>query len=92
MFENSIAAVKSTLGGDSPIEIDFYYDISSMYSYFAFELIRRYNETLWAGKINLNLHPTVVGFVFKQVGNAAPGLSPLKGAYTARVRIILCPT
>lgn len=76
--------VKSTLGGDAPIDLHFYYDISSMYSYFAFTLLKRYSSTLWKGKVNWHLHPAVVGFIFKATGNTAPSLNKIKGNYTIR--------
>lgn len=59
----STTPLKSILGGDAPIDLHFCevspqvlhcgsvdYDITSMYSYFAFELLKRYTTTLWSGK------------------------------------------
>ncbi|HEX4842080.1 MAG TPA: 2-hydroxychromene-2-carboxylate isomerase [Limnobacter sp.] len=61
--------------------IDFYYDLTSPYSWVAAELIE---EIAAAGKRTVNYKPTLLGFVFKATGNSAPMMNPAKGKYAAR--------
>lgn len=60
--------------------IDFYYDLTSPYSYVAAEQIE---EIAKAGGRTVNYKPTLLGFVFKSTGNSAPMMNPTKGKYSA---------
>ena len=61
--------------------IEFYFDFSSPYGYFASEridaLAARYNRAV-------NWHPVLLGVVFKQTGMAPLTQVPLKGDYSTR--------
>ncbi len=59
--------------------IDFYFDLTSPYSYVAAEQIE---EIAAAGKRSVNYKPTLLGFVFKSTGNTAPMMNPAKGKYS----------
>lgn len=64
-----------------PAPIDFYFDFSSPYGYFASELIedvaaRHGRSVTW--------HPILLGVLFKQTGMAPLTEIPLKGAYSKR--------
>lgn len=64
-----------------PAPIDFYFDFSSPYGYFAAtridELAARYGRTVqW--------HPMLLGVVFKTTGAQPLPLVPIKGAYSLR--------
>ncbi|KAG8759795.1 Glutathione S-transferase kappa 1 [Serendipita sp. 396] len=62
-----------------PIRISFFYDIGSPYTYFAFQIIQRY-ERIW--NIDLELHPTLLGAVFKTTGGVSPAqASPYKAGF-----------
>ncbi len=61
--------------------IDFYFDLTSPYSYVAAELIE---DIAKAGGRTVNYKPTLLGFVFKSTGNSAPMMVPTKGKYSAR--------
>ncbi len=61
--------------------IDFYFDLTSPYSYVAAEQIE---EIAAAGKRSVNYKPTLLGFVFKSTGNTAPMMNPAKGKYSAK--------
>ncbi|WP_370260596.1 2-hydroxychromene-2-carboxylate isomerase [Limnobacter sp.] len=61
--------------------IDFYYDLTSPYSWVAAELIE---DIAAAGRRSVNYKPTLLGFVFKATGNSAPMMNPAKGKYAAR--------
>lgn len=60
--------------------IDFYYDLTSPYSYVAAELIEGIARE---GNAEVNYLPTLLGFVFKATGNSAPMMNPTKGKYSA---------
>lgn len=64
-----------------PTPIDFYFDFSSPYGYFAAEridaLAARYGRTV-------NWHPVLLGVVFKQTGMAPLTQIPVKGEYSKR--------
>jgi 2-hydroxychromene-2-carboxylate isomerase len=60
--------------------IDFYFDLTSPYSYVAAEQIE---EIAAAGQRTVNYKPTLLGFVFKSTGNTAPMMNPAKGKYSA---------
>ena len=60
--------------------IDFYYDLTSPYSWVAAEQIE---EIAQAGGRTVNYKPTLLGFVFKSTGNTAPMMNPAKGKYSA---------
>jgi 2-hydroxychromene-2-carboxylate isomerase len=59
--------------------IDFYFDFSSPYGYFATtridELAQKYGRTV-------NWHPVLLGVLFKSTGTAPLPLIPIKGAYS----------
>lgn len=61
--------------------IDFYYDLTSPYSYVAAELIE---DIARAGGRTVNYLPTLLGFVFKATGNSAPMMNPTKGQYALK--------
>ena len=61
--------------------IDFYFDLTSPYSYVAAEQIE---EIAAAGGRRVNYKPTLLGFVFKSTGNTAPMMNPAKGKYSAK--------
>jgi 2-hydroxychromene-2-carboxylate isomerase len=61
--------------------IDFYFDLTSPYSYVAAEQIE---EIAAAGNRTVNYKPTLLGFVFKSTGNTAPMMNPAKGKYSAK--------
>ncbi|HEX4857012.1 MAG TPA: 2-hydroxychromene-2-carboxylate isomerase [Limnobacter sp.] len=61
--------------------IDFYFDLTSPYSYVAAEQIE---EIAAAGNRTVNYKPTLLGFVFKSTGNSAPMMNPAKGRYSAK--------
>lgn len=61
--------------------IDFYFDLTSPYSYVAAEQIE---DIAAAGKRVVNYKPTLLGFVFKSTGNSAPMMNPAKGKYSAK--------
>ncbi|PVG02536.1 thioredoxin-like protein [Serendipita vermifera] len=62
------------------VKINFHYDIGSSYSYFAYEILLRY-EKLW--NIDLQLTQILLGGVHQIIGNTSPyASSPLKGDYT----------
>ncbi|CAG7854656.1 SubName: Full=Uncharacterized protein {ECO:0000313/EMBL:KIM26898.1} [Serendipita indica DSM 11827] len=62
-----------------PIRIKFFFDIGSPYTYFALEILLRY-ERRW--NIVLDLRPVLLGAVFKITGNVSPALSSqYKAAY-----------
>lgn len=61
--------------------IDFYFDLTSPYSYVAAEQIE---EIAAAGNRTVNYKPTLLGFVFKSTGNTAPMMNPVKGKYSAK--------
>ncbi|BET24654.1 2-hydroxychromene-2-carboxylate isomerase [Limnobacter thiooxidans] len=61
--------------------IDFYFDLTSPYSYVAAEQIE---DIAAAGNRVVNYKPTLLGFVFKSTGNSAPMMNPAKGKYSAK--------
>lgn len=61
--------------------IDFYFDLTSPYSYVAAEQIE---DIAAAGNCVVNYKPTLLGFVFKSTGNTAPMMNPAKGKYSAK--------
>lgn len=61
--------------------IDFYFDLTSPYSYVAAEVIE---DIARAGQRTVNYKPTLLGFIFKATGNSAPMMVPAKGKYSAR--------
>ena len=61
--------------------IDFFFDLTSPYSYVAAEQIE---EIAAAGNRTVNYKPTLLGFVFKSTGNTAPMMNPAKGKYSAK--------
>lgn len=61
--------------------IDFYFDLTSPYSYVAAEQIE---DLAAAGHRVVNYKPTLLGFVFKSTGNTAPMMNPAKGKYSAK--------
>jgi len=61
--------------------IDFYFDLTSPYSYVAAEQIE---DIAAAGNRVVNYKPTLLGFVFKSTGNTAPMMNPAKGKYSAK--------
>nr|AND95628.1 Glutathione S-transferase kappa 1 [Chromera velia] len=63
--------------------IDFFYDIGSMYSYFALEALRRYcfgGHPQW-NSVKLRLRPFLLGGVFKATGNQPPISVPARAPY-----------
>lgn len=64
-----------------PAPIDFYFDLTSPYSYIAADQI----EALAAqhGR-TVNWHPILLGFVFRTTGVSAPTEIPIKGDYSKR--------
>lgn len=63
------------------VNILFFYDIGSLYSYFAFEMISRHLAGPWRGKATVILRPTLVGGIFKSTGNDMPAALPAKAAH-----------
>ncbi|HEY1057155.1 MAG TPA: 2-hydroxychromene-2-carboxylate isomerase [Limnobacter sp.] len=61
--------------------IDFYFDLTSPYSYVAAEQIEAIAQ---AGNRTVNYKPTLLGFVFKSTGNSAPMMNPAKGKYSIK--------
>lgn len=61
--------------------IDFYFDLTSPYSYVAAELIESIARE---GGRKVNYKPTLLGFIFQSTGNTPPMMNPTKGKYTAR--------
>eukprot|EP00923_Selenidium_pygospionis_P003253 GHVN01005177.1.p1 GENE.GHVN01005177.1~~GHVN01005177.1.p1 ORF type:complete len:230 (+),score=24.72 GHVN01005177.1:50-739(+) len=64
-------------------QITFFYDIGSMYSYFAFDMLTRHLAGPWRGHATIILEPILVGGIFKATGNAMPASVPAKGRYIA---------
>lgn len=62
--------------------IDFYFDLTSPYSYVAAEQIE---EIAAAGNRTVNYKPTLLGFVFKSTGNTAPMMNPAKANIPRRI-------
>lgn len=60
--------------------IDFYYDLTSPYSYIAAELIEALAHE---GGRAVNYKPTLLGFIFQSTGNTPPMMNPTKGKYSA---------
>lgn len=60
--------------------IDFYFDLTSPYSYIAAELIEGLAQE--GGRV-VNYKPTLLGFIFKSTGNTPPMMNPTKGKYSA---------
>lgn len=58
--------------------IDFYYDLTSPYSYIAAELIEVIAQD---SRRVVNYKPTLLGFIFKITGNVPPMMNPTKGKY-----------
>ncbi|KAK7080752.1 Glutathione S-transferase kappa 1 [Halocaridina rubra] len=58
--------------------LEFYYDVISPYSWFAFEVLMRYKKH-W--DIQVDLKPFLLAGVMKSTGNAAPMLVPNRGVY-----------
>lgn len=56
----------------------FYFDIGSPYSYFAFEILNRY-EKMW--NVSIKLKQIVLGAVFKAARNSSPVSVPAKARY-----------
>lgn len=61
--------------------IDFYFDLTSPYSYIAAELIEPLARE---GGRTVNYLPTLLGFIFQQTGNTPPMMNPTKGKYAAK--------
>ena len=61
-----------------PKPIEFYFDFSSPYGYFAAERIDALGEKYGRA---VSWHPTLLGVIFKQTGMAPLTQVPLKGAY-----------
>lgn len=63
------------------MRIDFFYDVVSPYSYFAFVMLRRY-QAVW--KMDLRLYPALLGGVMKATGNVPPATLPARAPYMMR--------
>lgn len=61
--------------------VELFYDVVSPYSWFAFEVLCRY-QTRW--NIALKLRPFFLGGVMNESGNRPPAMVPNKGRYLAR--------
>ncbi|KAK3788031.1 hypothetical protein RRG08_051105 [Elysia crispata] len=58
--------------------VELFYDVVSPYSWFAFEVLCRY-QTRW--NISLKLRPFFLGGVMNESGNRPPAMVPNKGKY-----------
>eukprot|EP01068_Selenidium_serpulae_P009489 Selendium_serpulae@DN5246_c0_g1_i1.p1 len=63
------------------LRVEFFYDIGSMYSYFAFVSIRKHKANVWKDLVDVVYKPALVGGIFKHTGNAAPAAVPVKAVY-----------
>eukprot|EP01118_Nematostelium_gracile_P008247 TRINITY_DN2733_c0_g1_i4.p1 TRINITY_DN2733_c0_g1~~TRINITY_DN2733_c0_g1_i4.p1 ORF type:complete len:220 (+),score=70.53 TRINITY_DN2733_c0_g1_i4:85-744(+) len=62
------------------MEVDFYYDVISPYSYFAYLVFKRYIDAkIW--DIKLRLHPVFLGGIMQGTGNQPPATLPARGKY-----------
>ncbi|MDX1669367.1 MAG: 2-hydroxychromene-2-carboxylate isomerase [Limnobacter sp.] len=61
--------------------IDFYFDLTSPYSYIAAELIEAIARE---GGRTVNYKPTLLGFIFQSTGNTPPMANPAKGKYSVK--------
>ena len=59
-------------------KIDFYFDISSPYSYLAHEQIKRFEKE---NKIKVNYMPILLGGIHQLANITAPGLNPLRAKH-----------
>ena len=62
------------------VEVDFYYDVVSPWSYIGFEVLLRYVEE-W--NLNVTLKPVFLGGIMQASGNKPPATLPAKAAYGA---------
>ncbi|GFO08345.1 histone-lysine N-methyltransferase SETMAR-like protein [Plakobranchus ocellatus] len=61
--------------------VELFYDVVSPYSWFAFEVMCRY-QSRW--NISLKLRPFFLGGVMNESGNRPPGMVPNKGRYMSK--------
>ncbi|CAM9463196.1 unnamed protein product [Ascophyllum nodosum] len=74
-------AGRRVAGKLAPAKIDFFYDVASPYSWFAFETLMRYRN-IWEAEISLR--PYFLGGVMQASGNKPPGTLKAKKAYMAK--------
>eukprot|EP01112_Ceratiomyxa_fruticulosa_P011297 TRINITY_DN3055_c0_g1_i1.p1 TRINITY_DN3055_c0_g1~~TRINITY_DN3055_c0_g1_i1.p1 ORF type:complete len:224 (+),score=47.47 TRINITY_DN3055_c0_g1_i1:166-837(+) len=58
--------------------VQFYYDLLSPYSFFAFEVLKRY-EQRWS--LDIDMVPVLLGGIFQSTGNKSPITVPTKAVY-----------
>jgi len=60
------------------VEVDFYYDVVSPWSYIGFEVLLRYEQE-W--NLDITLKPVFLGGVMQATGNKPPATLPAKATY-----------
>jgi len=71
----SSSAQATPSDSSSPIPVEFFFDILSPYSYFAFETLCRY-ASLW--NLRLDLKPVFLSAIMQQTGNTPPAMVQAK--------------
>ncbi|XP_039255737.2 glutathione S-transferase kappa 1-like isoform X2 [Styela clava] len=59
--------------------VELFYDVLSPYSYISFKLLNQCSKQ-WKS-MDLQLRPVLVGGIFKEIGNQAPRILPIRGKY-----------
>jgi len=75
-----------TSSSTAPVLVEVFYDIGSMYSYFACSVLHRYTSSpaLWRGKVQVKLRPCLIGGIFKATGNQMPAALPARRVYVMK--------
>ena len=77
----SSSSAPPTTSPSDLVRVDFYFDVLSPYSYFAFELLLRYRGA-WG--LDLRLKPVFQGALISSTGNTPPAFNAAKGPYLTK--------
>jgi glutathione S-transferase kappa 1 len=60
------------------LSVDFYFDVMSPYTYFAFQILNRY-KSIW--NLDINIRPFNLGAIMNASGNSPPATVPFRAAF-----------